>query len=109
MEQYLESLESVMRTVHYCAYGRTYKKPTRIWTNMVWWVPMGRTGWGQCLGEGQCGQMVGTKHVNSAAGGGRRVGGKGSVAGRSAVPEELMLELVEAFQWRVGSGKVELK
>ena len=109
MEQYLAGLESVMQTVHYCAYGRTYKKPTRIWTNMVWWVPMGRTGWGQCLGEGQCGQMVGTKHVNSAAGGGRRVGGKGSVAGRSAVPKELMLGLVEAFQWRVGSGKVELE
>ena len=53
--------------------------------------------------------MVGTKHVNSAAGGGRRVGGKGSVAGRSAVPEELMLELVESFQWRAGSGRIELK
>jgi hypothetical protein len=50
--------------------------------------------------------MVGTRHLNSAAGGGRRVGGKGSVAGKSAVPEELMRELVEAVQWRVGSGRI---
>ena len=70
---------------------------------------MGRTGRGQCLGEDQCGQMVGTKHVSSAAGGGRRVGGKGSVAGKSAVPEELVQEVVESFQWRAGSGKLELK
>ena len=42
---------------------------------------MGRTGQGQCSGEGLCSQMVGTKHLNSAAGGGRRVGGKGSVSG----------------------------
>ena len=70
---------------------------------------MGRTGQGQCLEEGRCGQMVGTKHINSAAGGERRVGGKGSVAGKSAVPEELMQELVESFQWRAGSGKLELK
>ena len=82
-----------------------YKKPTRIWTNMMWWIPMGRTGQGQCLGEGLCSQMVGTRHLNSAAGGGRRVGGKGSVAGKSAVPDELMRELVEAVQWRVGSGR----
>ena len=67
---------------------------------------MGRTGQGQCLGEGLCSQMVGTKHLNSAAGGGRRVGGKGSVAGKSAVPDELMQELVEAVQWRVGSGNL---
>ena len=44
--------------------------------------------------------MVGTKHLNSAAGGGRRVGGKGSVAGKSAVPGKMMQELVEAVQWR---------
>ena len=67
---------------------------------------MGKTGQGQCLGEGGCSQMVGTKHLNSAAGGGRRVGGKGSVAGKSAVPSELMQELMEAVQWRAGSGKL---
>ena len=35
-----------------------------------------------------------------------RVGGKGSVAGKSTVPDELMQELVESVQWRVGSGKL---
>ena len=71
---------------------RPYKKPTRLWTNimMFWWVPQGRTRMGQCLGVHQCQQMRGTKHLNSAAGGGRRVGGRGSVAGKSAVPAELM-------------------
>ena len=39
--------------------------------------------------------------VNSARGGGRRVGGKGSVAGKSAVPVELMHGLTEAYLWRV--------
>ena len=73
---------------------------------MMWWIPMGRTGQGQCLGEGLCSQMVDTKHLNSTAGGGRRVGGKGSVAGKSAVPGELMQELVEAVQWRAGRGRL---
>ena len=50
MAQYSEGSASVVRTTHYCAYGRTYKKPTRLWTNMFWWVPQGRTGTGQCLG-----------------------------------------------------------
>ena len=105
MAQYSEDLDSVVRTVHYCAYG-PYKDPTRVWTNMMWWIPMSRTGQGQCLGGGLCSQMVGTTHFNSAAGGGRRVGGKGSVAGKSAVPGELMQELVEAVQWRAGSGRL---
>ena len=35
---------------------------------------------------------------------GKRVGGKGSVAEKPAVPGELMQELVEAAQWRAGSG-----
>ena len=71
---------------------------------------MGRACQGRCLGEGLCSQMVGTKHLNSAAGGGRRVGGKGSVAGKSAVPGKMMQELVEAVQWRhewrAGSGRL---
>ena len=79
-----------------------YKKPTRLWTNMFWWVPQGRTGMGQCLGVHQCQQMRGTKHLNSAAGEGRRIGGRRSVAGKSLVPTELMQELAEAYLWRVG-------
>ena len=69
---------------------------------------MGRTGQGQCLGGGLCSQMVGTRHLNSAAGGGRIVGGKGSVAGKSAVPDKPMRKLVEAVEWRLGSGKLVL-
>ena len=85
---------------------RPYKKPTRIWSNMMWWIPMGRTWQGQCLGEGLCSQLVGTRHLNSAARSGRRVGGKGSVAGKSAVLDKLVRELVEAVEWRVGSGRL---
>ena len=64
---------------------------------------------GQCLGVHQCQQMRGTKHLNSAAGGGRRIGGKGSVAGKSAVPAELMQELAEAYLCRVGGSKLQLE
>ena len=46
--------------------------------------------------------MEGPRHKRSVAGGSRRVTGKGSVAGKSAVPRQLMLELVEAVQWRQG-------
>ena len=53
--------------------------------------------------------MRGTKHLNSAAGGGRRVGGRGSVAGKFAVPAELMQELAEAYLWRVGGSRLQLK
>ena len=67
---------------------------------------MGRIGQGQCLGEGLCSQMVGTRHLHSAAGGGRRVGGKDSVAGKSAVPDELMQELMKSVQWRMDSGRL---
>ena len=48
--------------------------------------------------------MVGSNHLKTAAGGGNRVRGRGSVAGKSAVPRELMAELVEAVAWSVGMG-----
>ena len=64
---------------------------------------MGRAGQGQCSRGG-----LPTKHINSAAGGGRRVDGKGSVAGESAVPKGLVQGLVGAPQWRAGSGRLEL-
>ena len=48
--------------------------------------------------------MEGPRHRRSVAGGSRRVTGKGSVAGKSAVPRQLMLELVEAVQWRQPEG-----
>ena len=52
--------------------------------------------------------MEGTRHINSAAGGSRRVGGKGLVAGKSAVQEELMRELVDVYQWVVGDRHLKL-
>ena len=81
---------------------RPYRKSTRIWTNARQWVPSGRSGNGRCPGKGMCPQMEGSRHKRSVAGGSRRVTGKGSVAGKSAVPRQLMLELVEAVQWRQG-------
>ena len=64
---------------------------------------------GQCLGVHQCQQMRGTKHLNSAAGGGRRVGGRWSVAGKLAAPDELMQELAEAYLWRMGGSRLQLE
>ena len=104
MVEFLELEEVLMQAVDYCAYGRPYRKSTRIWTNLRQWVPQGRTGNGQCLGKGRCQSMVGSNHLKTAAGGGNRVRGRGSVAGKSAVPRELMAELVEAVAWSVGMG-----
>ena len=104
MVEFLELEEVLMQAVDYCAYGRPYRKSTRIWTNLRQWVPQGRTGNGQCLGKGRCQSMVGSNHLKTAAGGGNRVRGRGSVAGKSAVPRELMEELVEAVAWSVGMG-----
>ena len=48
--------------------------------------------------------MVGSKHLKTAADGGVRADGKGSIAGKSAVPRELMEELVEAVKWTANGG-----
>jgi len=104
MVEFLELEEVLMAEVDYCAYGRPYRKSTRLWNNLRQWVPQGRTGNGQCPGKGKCQSMVGSKHLKTAAGGGDRVRGKGSVAGKSAVPRELMEELVEAVRWSAGGG-----
>ena len=80
MVEFLELEEVLMAAVDYCAYGRPYRKSTRVWNNLRQWVPQGRTGDGQCPGKGRCQSMVGSKHLKTAAGGGDRVRGKGSVA-----------------------------
>ena len=108
MVQYLEGTTMVVQTIHYCAHGRTCKEPTRLWANMFWWVPQGRTGTGQCLGVHQCLQMEGTKHINSTAGGGRRVGGRGPGSGGEVV-SAVMQELAEAYLWRLGGIHLQLK
>jgi hypothetical protein len=102
--EFLELEEVPMVAGDYCAYGRPYRKSTRLWNNLRQWVPQGRTGNGQCPGKGKCQSMVGSKHLKTAAGGGDRVRGRGSVAGKSAVPRELMEELVEAVRWSAGGG-----
>ena len=44
-----EKVEWLTRhTVHYCAYGHFYHKPTHIWTNMGGWVQKGLTSTGLC-------------------------------------------------------------
>ena len=86
MVEFSESEFSVRKGVGYCAYGRPYRKSTRIWTNLRQWVPQARTGNGRCSGKGKCQSMVGSNHPKTAAGGGDRVRGRqarqvGSAAG----------------------------
>ena len=63
----------------------------------------GRTGNGRCPGPGKCEAIeIGPdghwRHKQSVTGGRRkRAGGKGAVAARSAVPQELLEEIGKAW------------
>jgi len=87
-----------MQTVHYCAYGKPYKKPTRLWTNLDW-HPVGNSGDGMCAGRGLCPAMHGDKHKLVVTGGrGRQMKGIGTSAMKSSVPRALFVEVARALK-----------
>ena len=92
------SKTSYMQTVHYCAYGKAYKKPTRLWTNLKW-QPRGNSRNGKCAGPGLCSAMTGQHHRVVVTGGrSRQLKGPGSTAMKSSVPRALFLELSQALK-----------
>ena len=99
MTKWVKKRWVVRATVHYCAFGHFYHKPTHLWTNMGRWAPGGATGTGLC--GGKCGMM----HMR----GGRWVhryrisqdsrgahGGKGRKAKKNMMPALLHAELLRA-------------
>ena len=87
-----------MRTVHYCAYGKPYKKPTRLWTNLRW-QPHGNSGNGLCAGRGLCPVMDGDKHKLVVTGGrSRQMKGVGTSAMKSSVPRALFAEIARTLK-----------
>ena len=92
------SKSTQMQTVHYCAYGKEYKKPTRLWTNIMW-RPIGNSGNGLCAGAGMCPAMHGQKHKLVVAGGrNRQMKGIGTTAMKSLVPHALFVEITRALR-----------
>lgn len=68
--------------VDYCRYGYKYKKPTRIWTNVVGFDNK------QCEGAGKCHGMVGNKHTAICQ------NGDAKLAERYSVPPALIEDLL---------------
>ena len=74
--------------VDYCRYGFSYRKRTRIWTNVTSFQPK--------LCDKKCGSFRDNKHVMSAIGGNTKQKGQGSGADkrdRYKIPELLLHDL----------------
>lgn len=94
---YMQNIAN-MKTVHYCAYGKEYRKPTRLWTNLKW-NAVGNSGNGKCARTGKCPAMIGRYHRLVVTGGrSRQMKGIGAIAMRSSVPQDLLLEISHALR-----------
>lgn len=85
------------RRVDYCAYGRPYRKPTCIWTNVEAWT--GR----RCPGLADCPMVIPDSLCHKTAIRGQRrhpdqqlMRDKGNMVSVGAIPPELIRELVQA-------------
>ena len=93
-------MDHTLHLVDYCAYRGKYKKPTHIWTNLVW-SPRGTTGTGRC--EDRCERGMYTKATNRwvhefamAQQSWQAVQGQGRSAAKASVPKMLHQELLTA-------------
>lgn len=93
MQKFRNHVEEMnMSTVHYCAYGCPYKKPTRIWSNLKW-KPVGTSNNGLC-NKDACAAMNGKKHKQNVTAARKSVyTGKGAGAAKSRVPAALLDEI----------------
>ena len=85
----------VIHTVHYCAFGGEFYKPTNLWTTLKW-EPKGLSGNGKCNCEKQHGKE---KHEYVIAGSmDRRLPGPSYKQRVWAMPKLLREEIMEAIK-----------
>ena len=88
-----------LHLVDYCAYRGNYKKPTHIWTNLVW-SPQGTTGTGRCEDRCEGGKYTkANRRVHEfamAQQSWQAVQGQGRSAAKASVPKMLHQELLTA-------------
>ena len=75
------------RTISYCQYGDTRKKPTDIWTNLKGW--QGR----QCRNE-----SIGCSHIRAPRGSKTGTQGLKNAKDRGVIPEKLFIELLDHIE-----------
>jgi len=81
MQEFLDEMGGVQRTISYCQYGDTRMKPTDIWTNATWWEPKHICKHGDpCHDAAPRGSKTGTQGINGAK-------------DRGAIPAELFKEI----------------
>ena len=99
VQRYSSLLGLTRRTVHYCAYGHIFNKPTHIWTNARSWKPTGKTGDGLCGGKCDMGRMMKSgryKHYHGLAQEPiRGPRGAGALKLKNAVPAPLCEEWIQ--------------
>jgi hypothetical protein len=85
-------LELPFYDVDYCRYGFSYRKATRIWTDLKGFEPR--------VCNKQCGAFENGRHLMRASGGTKSVKGQGGGNSRNSrykIPEALVRELLEAI------------
>ena len=79
--------------IDYCKYGMPYRKRTRLWNNVLNWIP-------RPLCKKDCNYMIGNRHIGSCGCGGQGQGHKVSYSNKSysvlekyVIPSDLIYEI----------------
>ena len=79
--------------IDYCKYGMPYRKRTRLWNNVLNWIP-------RPLCKKDCNYMIGNRHIGSCGCGGQGQGHKISYSNKSysvlekyVIPSDLIYEI----------------
>ena len=79
--------------IDYCKYGMPYRKRTRLWNNVLNWIP-------RPLCKKDCNYMIGNRHIGSCGCGGQGQGHRVSYSNKSysvlekyVIPSDLIYEM----------------
>ena len=79
--------------IDYCKYGMPYRKRTRLWNNVLNWIP-------RPLCKKDCNYMIGNRHIGSCGCGGQGQGHRVSYSNKSysvlekyVIPNDLIYEI----------------